>query len=49
MAHCFLFKGEMFVWADKTEADNRNSIRKYGFALKGLTPVPKNTFQGQNN
>ena len=39
MAHCFLFKREMFVWVDKTGSDARNSLRKFGYALQGVTPT----------
>ena len=38
-AHCFLFRRDMFIWADETGSDNRNCIRKYGYALRGQTPV----------
>ena len=39
MSHCFLFKREMFVWADETGVDKRNHIRKFGYSLRGQTPV----------
>ena len=37
MAHSFMFSRDMFVWVDETGADNRDHIRKYGYALKGMT------------
>ena len=37
MAHCLLFKRDMFVWVDETGANNRDHIRKYGYALRGMT------------
>lgn len=39
MAQCFLFKREMFVWVDETGSDARNRIRKFGYALRGVTPT----------
>ena len=39
MAHCLLFKRDMFVWVDETGANNRDHIRKYGYALCGMTPT----------
>ena len=39
MAHCFLFKRNMFVWVDETGTDNRDPIRKYGYAFRGMTPT----------
>ena len=39
MAQTFLFKREMFVWADETGTDKRDQLRKYGYALRGVTPV----------
>ena len=38
MAQCFMFKREMFVWTDESGSDSRNHIRKYGYALRGMTP-----------
>ena len=37
MAQTFLFKREMFVWVDETGMDNRDQLRKYGYALRGTT------------
>ena len=39
MAHAFQFPRSFFVWVDETGSDRRNQIRKFGYALKGLTPV----------
>ena len=38
MAQSFMFTLNMFVLMDKTGADNRDHIRKYGYALQGMTP-----------
>ena len=39
MAQTFLLKREMFVWVDETGTDKRDQLRKYGYALRGVTPV----------
>ena len=39
MAHCLIFRKEMFVWADETGSDKRDAIRKLGYALRGVRPV----------
>ena len=42
MALCFLFRSRnMFVWVDETGSDKRDNIRKYGYALRGVTPTYK--------
>lgn len=28
----------MFVWADETGSDARDHIRRFGYALRGMTP-----------
>ena len=33
------FDPDMLIWLDETGSDRRNSIRAYGYAFKGLTPV----------
>ena len=38
-AHCSTFNADMFVWVDETGSDSRSHARKYGYALRGLTPV----------
>ena len=30
---------ESFVWIDETGSNKKDHIRKYGYALKGVTPV----------
>ena len=39
MGNCLLFSQDMFVFADETGSDNRNTIRKFGYALRGVTPI----------
>lgn len=39
MAHVHLFNCESFVWIDETGSNKKDHIRKYGYALKGVTPV----------
>ena len=39
MAQSFLFSRNMFVWVDETGANNRDHIRKYGYAFRGMTPT----------
>ena len=29
----------MFVWLNESGADRRDSLRKFGYALRGTTPV----------
>ena len=38
MAQCFMFSRDMFVWVG---ADSRDHIRKYDYALQGMTPESK--------
>ena len=45
MAHSFLFQRKMFVWMDETGTDKRDSVRKFGYAIKGITPVYHRFFQ----
>ena len=33
---------EMIVWIDESGSDRRDSIRRYGYHLRGLTPVSYN-------
>ena len=33
------FNVNMFVWLDETGTDKRDQFRKYGYALKGVTPT----------
>ena len=39
MAQTFLLRRDMFVWVDESGSDARDHIRKYGFALIGVTPT----------
>ena len=39
MADVLDFKREMFCWIDETGCDNRDHTRKFGYALRGETPV----------
>ena len=39
MVHALLFNCESFVWIDETGTNKKDHIRKYGYALKGVTPV----------
>ena len=39
MAQSFLFSHNMFVWVDEMGTDNRDHIRKYGYAFRGMTPT----------
>ena len=39
MSQMFLFNREQFVWVDETGTDGRDIIRRYGYTLRGLTPV----------
>ena len=44
MAQCTLFKRDMFVWIDETGSDARDHIRKFGYALRGMTPTSHRLF-----
>ena len=39
MAQCTVFSRNQFVWVDETGSDKRDHIRKYGYAIRGITPV----------
>ena len=39
MAQCTMFTRDMFVWIGKTGSDARDHIRKFGYALRGMTPI----------
>ena len=39
MAEVLQYPREFFVWIDETGSDNRDQIRKFGYALRGLPPV----------
>ena len=38
-AHVLQFTPNHFVWVDETGSDARNHIRKYGYAMRDITPV----------
>ena len=39
MAQAFLLNRDMFVFVDESGSDARDQIRKYGYALRGVTPT----------
>lgn len=39
MAEVSGYHPDMFIWVDETGSDKRNSIRSYGYALRGMRPV----------
>ena len=39
MSQVFMFRKEMFVWADETGCDKRTHIRKFGYSIIGTTPT----------
>ena len=39
MAQCTVFSRNQFVWVDETGSDKCDHIRKYGYAIRGTTPV----------
>ena len=39
ITQCFMFCPDMFVFVDETGSDRRNCMRKYGYALRGMTPT----------
>ena len=39
MAQCSLFATDMFVWVDEMGSDRRHHSRRYGYAIRGATPV----------
>ena len=39
MARVFHFPREFLVWCDETGSDCRDQIRKFGYSLRGLTPI----------
>lgn len=42
MAEMKLISAEMIVWLDETGSDRRNASRKFGYHLRGMTPVDYN-------
>ena len=43
-AQCSLFDPDTFVFVDETGSDHRTHIRKYGYALRGVTPEVRRPF-----
>ena len=39
MARVFKFPLEFMVWRDETGSDHRDEICKFGYSLRGLTPI----------
>ena len=39
MAEMSLFNPDMFIWIDETGSDRRKSVRKYGYALRGIFAI----------
>ena len=39
MARVYSYSSDSFVWVDETGTNKKDHIRKYGYALKGVTPV----------
>ena len=39
MAQCTMFTRDMFVWIDETGSDAWDHICKFGYALRGMTPI----------
>ena len=39
MSHALQFSNEFLVWVDETGSNNKNQIRKFGYALGGETLV----------
>ena len=39
MPEVSIYNPSMFVWTDESSCDKRNSMRKYGYSVKGIPPV----------
>lgn len=39
MAQCSLFSREQLVWLDETGSNSKDHIRRFGYAIRGTTPV----------
>ena len=44
MADISVFHPEMLVFVDETGSERKNSIRRYGYGLRGMTPVQHQLF-----
>ena len=40
MAEISIFDPQMLIWVDETGSARRNSVRAYGYSLKGMRAVP---------
>ena len=38
IAHILNFEVNMFIWLDETGTDKQDQLRKYGYAIRGVTP-----------
>ena len=41
MAEVSLYEPGMLIWLDESGSDRRNSIRKYGYGIRGIRPVKR--------
>ena len=39
MAHCSLFSRDQLIWVDETGSNARDHARKFGYAIRGCTPI----------
>lgn len=39
LAHCFTFSADKFVFVDESGSDARNHVRKFGYTVRGMTPI----------
>ena len=39
MSEICLYNPGMFIWLDESGCDRRNSIRKYGYSIRGIRPI----------
>ena len=39
MAHCSMFSRDQLVFVDETGCSTRDHVRKFGYAIRGCTPV----------
>ena len=39
ITQCLMFRPDMFIFVDESGSDRRSCIRKYGYALRGMTPT----------
>ena len=46
ITQCLMFRPDMFVFVDESGSDRRSCIRKYGYALWGMTPTTHRLLHG---